>query len=165
MKYLKITIILLFASFACNEPQTKESWMDKNTTELSKDSSYDFSKVAEAIGGKRIVAIGESTHGLGGFYTLKSALVQYLHQEYGFEILAMEAGTGDVNLAWTNIDSLSGQELMENTVFGNFQCEEIAPLYEYIKTERKSDRPLIYTGFDSQMSSNYFFNRLQNVFV
>ncbi len=75
----------------------------------------------------------------------------------------MEAGTGDVNLAWTNIDSLSGQKLMRNTIFGNFQCEEMAPLYEYLKEESRSERPLIYTGFDSQMSSSYFFTHLQNI--
>jgi len=51
---------------------------------------------------------------------------------------------------------LSGQELLHHTLFRNFRCAEVNGLFEYIKNESKSDHPLIYTGFDNQMSSNYF---------
>jgi len=132
-------------------------------TLTGKDGQYDFSAIAEAIGARKIVALGESAHGIGDYYTFKSELIQYLHQHHGFEVIAFEAGFGDVNTAWSMIDSLSGQELLYQTLFGNFKCEEVSGLFDYIKTQSPSSNPLIYAGFDNQQSSSYFQNFIQPI--
>ncbi|MFK7806768.1 MAG: erythromycin esterase family protein [Saprospiraceae bacterium] len=159
MKLNGFIFILLFCTTACGQ----SDWLSKNTHELKPGNTYNFEALGKKIGNKKIIAIGESTHGLGEFYTLKSELVKYLHREHDYEILAFEAGLGDVNLAWMNIDSLSSQELMKQTIFQNFQCKEIEPLFEYLKSESNSDGPLIYAGFDTQRSSNYFVSQLKEV--
>jgi len=70
--------------------------------------------------------------------------------------LAFEAGLGDLNLAYSGLDTLSESQLLNQTLFGNFRCEEVEPLFDYIKTTHHSDRPLIYSGFDNQTSSSFF---------
>ncbi len=99
---------------------------------------------------KKVVLLGESSHGIGEFYSLKSRLVQFLHAECGFEVLALESGIGDVYLEYRKIDTISALALRNNTVFGNFRCAEINPLFEYIKATAAGPHPLRYCGFDSQ---------------
>ncbi|MDX2285621.1 MAG: erythromycin esterase family protein [Bacteroidia bacterium] len=110
----------------------------------------DLQPLKSLLKGKRVVLLGESSHGIGGYYTLKSRLVQYLHEELGFEVLAMESGLADVYFQYRRIDSLSPRQLRDRTVFGNFQCEEILPLFEHLHAARTRARPLHFTGFDSQ---------------
>ncbi len=132
-------------------------------TELWINNQYDFESIGRAIGDRRIIAIGESSHGIGDYYTFKSELVQYLHREHGYEVLAFEAGLGDLNLAWADIDSLNGQQLLHQTLFGNFRCEELNGLFDYIKESSNLNRPLIYSGIDNQISSDYFTEFIQPI--
>ena len=134
-----------------------------NTNELHASNELDFQIIKEWLRDKKIVAIGESTHGLGEFYTLKSELVQYLHKELGFEVLAMEGGFGDINLAWMDINHLDFLSLRNQTLFGNFRCQEIEPLFKYIKAQSNSKTPLFYAGFDSQISGNYYKQYLDSI--
>ena len=99
--------------------KTPQAWSEQNLVVLDEDGSYDFTVLGEIIGDKRVIALGESSHGIGDFYTLKSELIQYLHQEKGFEVLAMEGGLGDINLAYSNIDTMSTKQLQDNTLFSN----------------------------------------------
>ena len=132
-------------------------------SELSNGNTFDFTAIGEAVKDKKIVALGESSHGVGDFYAFKAELVKYLHKHHGFEVLAFEAGLGDLNLGYSGLDSLTADQLLYHTLFGNFQCEEIEPLFDYIKSVHKSDRPLNYTGFDNQPSSSFFQNTIQPV--
>ena len=124
---------------SCHSNVTPEKWLNDNTFELTHEDSYDFSKLKEAIGNHRIVAIGESSHGLGAYYRFKSNLVKYLHEEMDFEIIAMEGGFGDINLAYSNIDTLNPIQLRNATVFGNFQAAEANVLFEHIKESQNSN--------------------------
>ena len=166
MKVFSITILFtIIALTSCSQPKTPEEWMQKHSIELKQDSTYDFSKLKSIIGDKRIVAIGESSHGLGEFYRLKSELVIYLHEELGFEIIAMEGGLGDINLAYSNVDTMLADQLRDNTLFGNFRAKEANALFQYIKKTNHSIKPLVYAGYDTQSSSRYSKKLLQNIMI
>lgn len=154
-----ITSIVLFITIiltsCAQEFKTPEAWLKQNSFELEPNGNYDFTEIGKAIGDKRIVALGESSHGLGKYYELKAALVQYLYEEKGFEVIAMEGGLGDISLAYSNIDTLSAIQLRDNTLFGNFRAAEATPMFEFIKSASSSKKPLIYTGYDTQSSSSY----------
>ncbi|MBL7729383.1 MAG: erythromycin esterase family protein, partial [Dinghuibacter sp.] len=99
---------------------------------------------------KRVVLLGESSHGIGDYYALKSRLVKYLHSECDFEVVSLESGIADIHLAYRETDTISAEKLRNQTVYGNFQCREIMPLFNYIKQTAATAKPLLYTGFDSQ---------------
>lgn len=160
-----IIIVCCTYFISCSQPKTPEAWLQKNTSELKTATAYDFSAIKEAIGDKRIVALGESTHGSGTFYALKSELVKYLHEEMGFEVLAMESGLGDTNLSYAAIDSLTAKELRDNSVFGNFRANEANLLFEHIKTTSTSAKPLHYVGYDTQASSEYLYSKLSTILL
>lgn len=148
---------VVFTFLSCGQDlKNTEDWLNKNTVELKTENGYDFSAIGKAIGDKRVIALGESSHGLGEFYALKAALVKYLHEEKGFEVLAIEGGLGDVNLAYSNIDTLTQNQLRDATVFGNFRAKEADTLFKYILSSYHKNSPLLYTGFDTQLSSDYF---------
>ncbi|MEZ4986731.1 MAG: erythromycin esterase family protein [Saprospiraceae bacterium] len=123
----------------------------------SKESNdhFDFGLIGQWVKDKRIVALGESTHGIGEYYALKSAIVQYLHKELGFEILVFEGGFGDINLVWLHADELNHIAIRDKSLFSNFRCQEVVPLFEYIKSKHKGDNPLIFAGMDPQISGSF----------
>ena len=144
--YTKKVNMYSFRFFACltfsictlisfSQSKTELKWLKKNTAELKSSEGYNFSALKKAIGNRRIVALGESTHGSGTYYHLKSELVKYLHQEMGFEVLAMESGLGDTYLAYANVDTLSGKQLRDFSVCGNFRAKEATGLCEEIKSQ------------------------------
>lgn len=115
----------------------------------SKDFS-DLQHLKELVKDKKMVLLGESSHGIGEFYALKSRLVQFLYQECGFEVLAMEGGIGDLHFELNKIDSLTPIMLRNGTIYKNFQCQEILPLFELIKSSHSQKKPLHFIGIDSQ---------------
>ncbi len=166
MKPLRhIAVIAFTTCFLTSFSQSKRelNWLKKNTLELKNGEGYDFSALKKAIGNRRIVALGESTHGSGTYYHLKAGLVKFLHKEMGFEVLAMESGLGDTYLAYANIDTLSGKQLRDFSVFGNFRANEAMGLFDYIKTQHNSRAPLNYVGYDTQASSDFMFRQLKKI--
>ncbi|MEM6377338.1 MAG: erythromycin esterase family protein, partial [Bacteroidota bacterium] len=123
----------------------------------------DFEKIGAILKDKKIVAIGDSSHGIGAYYDLKSELVMYLHENHGFDVLMMEGGFGDINLAWADVDQLSADELRNHTVFSNFRAKEATPLFDYLKGQSNDKNVLDYAGFDTQMSSQYFKDKLEQI--
>jgi erythromycin esterase len=157
-------LLLLNLSTACAQKTTQElTWLKKNAIPLESVAGETFSDLAflkNKLQGVRLVQLGESSHGIAEFYQLKSRLVQYLHREMGFEVLVMEGGFGDINIAWLQRDEFSAKDLMYQTLFGNFRCEEMLPLFEYLKKQGPGPRPLVLAGSDCQASSSFFNNFL-----
>ncbi|MBC2846253.1 erythromycin esterase family protein [Winogradskyella flava] len=161
-RYIIILLIVLGSiKLACSQKQVSPpDWLNENTIELQPNGVYDFSKLKDVLKNRRIVALGESSHGLGKYYEMKSELVMYLHKELGYEVLAMEGGLGDINLAYADIDTISPKNLRDYTLFGNFKAQEVDTLFSYIKETHSSNKPLIYAGYDTQFSSNYFITKI-----
>jgi erythromycin esterase len=51
----------------------------------------DLAPLADFVGNRRIVLLGESGHGVAEFNHLKVRLVKYLHEELGFDVVAFES--------------------------------------------------------------------------
>lgn len=100
---------------------------------------------------KRIVFLGESSHGVREFNLAKTRLIQFLHQEMGYNVLAFESGLGNASLAYGKSGTQSAEQTMKDSIFGVWWAQETMPLFEYIKTTQKSEQPLVLTGFDMQL--------------
>lgn len=163
---LKVTLtsLLIFTLVGCGaQDKRNTSIFQSKKNELYASNEIDFERIRAWVKDKRIVALGESTHGLDAFYTMKSEIVQFLHEDLGYEVLAIEGGFADINLAWLDLDNLSARALRNKTLFGNFICQEIEPLFQHIKEKANSQSPLLYTGFDTQTSGSYYEDYLQAI--
>jgi erythromycin esterase len=158
---MKLNILLLsvfcFFILACQvKKKVGPINLKEDTNELKSSNEIDFDLIKEWVKGKKIVSIGESTHGIGEYFELKSEIVQYLHKELRYEVIAIEGSFADIHLAWDDIDNLDFLELRNSTLYGNFKCQEIEPLFKYLKENSKSEKPLLYAGYDPQIAGNYY---------
>ena len=163
--FLAFLLLSLFVlpEVACQRANQELVWLKKNTIPIARLQGNDYSDLAflkEKLKGVRLVQLGESAHGASEFYQLKTRLVEFLHEQMDFDVLVIEGGFGDINLAWLNQETLNAKDLMYNSVFGNFRCEEMLPLFEYAKANANSTDPLQLAGPDCQTSANFFNNFL-----
>lgn len=155
-KFLAFLIALAF--YSCKAQSSLNS-----TAEFTSDleNFYSINKLKQALEGVEIVALGENTHGLGEVFATKSALVQFLHQELGFNLVLFESGYGDAALAWERLDSLTAKEYTQ--VFSSnfyYHSDEILKLITYVKSQNGN---LVIQGFDCQPQQNYLIKRMQEI--
>ncbi|KOP80942.1 erythromycin esterase [Lysinibacillus sp. FJAT-14745] len=104
---------------------------------------------------KRIVFLGESSHGTAEFSLAKTRLIQFLHQEMGYNVLAFESGMGNAMNAQGQIDKQTAEQTMKNAIYPVWWSKETLPLFEYAKKTQKTDKPLKLAGFDIQQQNAF----------
>ncbi len=99
-KILLFSIVLVTFYSSCQN-NTTEQQIASHIIPFEKIDNSSFEEIANRIGNKDIVILGESGHGDGKTYEVKAELVQYLMKEKGFNTLAIE-GEGFIDLELKN---------------------------------------------------------------
>ena len=132
------------------------AWVRANARPIRSLGARDFSDLAffrPLLNGKRIVQLGESGHGVREFNLAKVRLIQYLHEELGYDLLAFESSLFACDRAGRRAATSSAEQLMRGCIFGVWHTEEVLALFEYVRETHRTARPLVLTGFDTQMST------------
>lgn len=141
--------ILLTCIYLFTFSQTIEeiSWIKSQSKEiLLEDNDYERFEFLESIlKNKRIVMLGENTHGSSEYPLLKNRLVQYLHKKLGYNVLTWESSFLDCYAVESRKAKLSPEEMANSCLHFAYKSKQVLPLLSYIKN---SD--LILTGMDSQ---------------
>ena len=112
-----------------------------------------YDAVGRVVGNADIVSLGESTHGTHEFFVAKRDLFQYLVEEHGFTVFAIEANqlsTERIN-AYVNGASDTVEKAMGG-LFGVWYKQEVKDLIEWMR-EYNAGKPaqrLEFVGFDMQ---------------
>lgn len=134
--------------------KTYERWTAARAVPVrSETCDTDFSDLAPfgaVVGSKRIVGLGESSHGVGDYSALKVRLIKYLHEKLGFNVIAFEYDMFDDYLVNGKLASLEPEEAMYRGIFGVWWSTEALPLFTYLREQAKSGHPLALAGFDVQ---------------
>ncbi|WP_234414442.1 erythromycin esterase family protein [Paenibacillus sp. CAA11] len=128
-------------------------------------SFADLNFLKTILADKRIVSLGEASHGASEYNSMKVRLVQYLHEELGYNVIAFESNLGDMAAAYAQIHNKSPEETMKKSVIRSWQVEENLALFEYIAKQRNTEHPLILTGFDAQGTSEPFIDFAEQWFA
>ncbi|NPD47539.1 erythromycin esterase family protein [Lentimicrobium sp. S6] len=95
---LSLFILLSSTSYSQkNKPKVDKIWTEnihQFTTPILSLKSQDYSDLdflEPLLKGKPYVFIGESSHEVNEYYLLRNRLVQYLYQELGYKVVAIEA--------------------------------------------------------------------------
>jgi erythromycin esterase len=108
------------------------------------------------INNKRIVLIGEFTHGSKEILEVRNDLIRFLHEKLGFDAIVFESGIGELAAADINRKQLNATQM--TPVFpGGRRTREDRELMEYAKKSNIS-----VAGFDVQRSGNSFVSILKN---
>lgn len=117
-------------------------------TDPADQSFSDLRPLKELWKDKRIVMLGEQSHGEGAVFKEKVRLIKFLHQEMGFEIIAFESGLYDNYRAYNNLDPNDSINQLTQSVLPIWSdTKEVRELLNYVK-RNKNKRPLQVTGFD-----------------
>ena len=158
MKTLITALILACSSCVFSQDLTLQTIRSINPT----NTDYsDLAGLKTAIGNAQMVLLGEPSHNYGNVFEAKTRVVQYLHQELGFEILAFESGFYDQKK--TNDDIAAGKDVkaaLASSIFSIWtQTNEFQPLMNYIEQHKKT---INLVGFDSRFSGEYVFETLHD---
>lgn len=126
-------------------------WIQDNTFSLPEPetcTNADFEPIRTYIAGKRIVWIGENSHGISQNNTLKAKLISFLYEEMNYKVIAFESGLSECYSANGLKKCWSAEEIMQQSIFSLWRTSELVPLFQLIK-----ERDLTLAGIDFQPSS------------
>ncbi len=118
----------------------------------------DLAPLGEIVGEARVVALGEGTHGTHEFFTLKHRIFEYLVDQKGFTLFAIEANQPEAELlnAYIQGGPGDGAALVAGMGFWTWNTREVLDLVEWMRTHNTrvraegTGRALTFAGVDMQ---------------
>jgi erythromycin esterase len=151
--------LILLQSPALAAEDRKVAWLKDEAVALRSitpgdDDFSDLAPLRSILADKRVVILGETSHGDGATFLAKTRLVQFLHRELGFDVLAFESGFYDCRQAWKRIQAGDDPEqAFRQSVFPIWtQNVQVQPLIAYFAAAARTPRPLELAGVDSQFT-------------
>lgn len=144
--------------FAGGVPEAWRLWVEENHLPLASldpasSRTDDFMALRPALAGKRIVQLGESSHGTAEFSAAKVRFIKFLHEEVGFDVIVFESSLFALHAKDKTVATEDPVQLMQNSIFGVWNTSQAAELFRYVKSTRSTARPLILAGMDTQVST------------
>ncbi|MEH7469758.1 erythromycin esterase family protein, partial [Priestia megaterium] len=127
-------------------------WLSKNSIQLREPDECmpeEFEFLRHIIKDKRIVWLGENGHNIREHNMMKSKIIEFLHKEMNFTVLAFESGLAECHSANELKKEFTDEDFLKNAVYSLWATKENLSLFQLMK---KSDLSLI--GIDSNPSSN-----------
>lgn len=144
-----------------SEDATWTKWLQKNAYPIEKlspsenDLYQDLRFLKKVLKDKQVVLLGESSHGAAEFNSSKVRLIQYLHEELDYDVVAFESGQGEAYASDLNVNQKTPLQTMQDSIFPVWHTKETLPLFEYIQKEKQSKDPLTLSGFDMQPTTPF----------
>ena len=136
------------------EPKANETWTAANAVPVRSETyDKDFSDLAPfgaATGNRRIVGLGESSHGVGDYSLMKTRLIKYLHEKKGFDVIVFEYDMFDDYVVNKTLATATPEQSMFSGIFGVWWSTEALGLFDYLQQQAKTKHPLILAGMDVQ---------------
>ena len=114
----------------------------------------DLDAVLDAVGDARVVLLGEAWHGDGGAIALRAEIVEALHEQLGFNVLAFESDFFGVQRGWARVREGEPVSAVRDDVYGFWtETAAAAPLWDYVAEQAARGDTLHIAGVDSQILS------------
>jgi erythromycin esterase len=155
------------------EAQEKEfaDWIRNNSISLKSVQAgsgfEDLNLLKPVLANKRVIGIGEATHGTKEFFQMKHRMLEFLVKEMGFTVFAIEASYS--RCKYINDYVLNGKgDLDTATViqgFTTWSTEEVREMIKWMRDYNRTDpvHKIQFVGFDLQVNdatafaiSNYY---------
>ncbi|MFV8364325.1 erythromycin esterase family protein [Flavobacterium sp. ZT3P35] len=133
------------------------------------NTANDYSFLENVIKSKKIVLLGEQSHGDGATFDEKVEIVKYLHEKMGYNTIVFESGFYDHYKAFKQYsENKSNISIFSEAVFGIWSdTKAFQNLMDYVNERAKQNDPIKILGFDSQEGSifkNHYMDDLIKLF-
>ncbi len=140
------TLLLMLFLFMANAQEIETIELLPPDSNEHKDLNF----LKDELYGKDVVMLGEYTHIYGNIFEMKARIIEYLHEELGFNTLAIESPMYDI---WKMNKNGFHPDDFNTAIWGVWgQNEEFQRLVNYIE---KNDLKVV--GFDSQVKNTSAF--------
>lgn len=127
-------------------------------TTKAENGFEDLDKLQEILKDKKIVSMGEATHGTKEFFQMKHRMFEFLVEKMGYRLFAIEADFG----AAKNVNDyiLNGvgnaNDAVKSMKFWTWSTEEVVDMVEWMRNYNKNPEhksKIQFYGFDMQCAS------------
>jgi erythromycin esterase len=146
--FMKIVFIALFLGTALYGNTQYQPPIDKCKTVIDYKKGRFLDSLMEIIGNKRIVALGEDTHGTAEFYTLRAAITQRLIKEKGFNVVILENPHEDMMVLQEGLPTEKLDTLMRRHLFSIYQTKQMKEFLQWFKKYSRKYPALRLAGCD-----------------
>jgi erythromycin esterase len=153
------SLLLMFAA-ACSQRGTAAiddaadpaAWIRASGHEVALEAEgyADLEFLRPLLEGKRVVQLGENAHGMREYNLVKARIVRFLHQELGYDVLALESPVYQCYDADLTAATAPAVRTLTDCAYGTWHTREVLPLFEYLRASHGGARPLALAGFDVQ---------------
>lgn len=169
----QLILIIPFLLLGCNgEPEVtiadseEVEWIKANayrptSVDPTNTNFEDLQFLKTVIGDRRLVMLGEQTHGDGTTFSAKVRLIKFLHEEMGFDIIAWESSFYECHKSWLGMKSgKNGIQVAKksiNTLWSD--TDEVHPLFDYMddapySLELMGVNPQFYGSYDVEIGDD-----------
>ncbi|HEY0157712.1 MAG TPA: erythromycin esterase family protein [Thermoanaerobaculia bacterium] len=142
-------------------PITPEEWLQTYaipfaTTE-ARSGLADLAPLRTLVGDARIVSLGEATHGSREMFTMKHRILEYLVEEMGFTVFAIEANLPEADRVDNYVLHGIGDPgaALTGMYFWTWDTDEVLDMIHWMREYnlRRGDKPPVrFRGFDAQFA-------------
>ncbi|WP_044642106.1 erythromycin esterase family protein [Risungbinella massiliensis] len=138
-----------------------KKWTKQHVAKLHSTTSsdtQDLKVLKKYLKDRRIVHLGEMTHGSTEINQSKVRIIRYLHEELDYDVLAFESGLSDTGTVERNLSKLDAKEAMKNSIYATWHTQDLIELFQYLQEQKQKGDPLHLIGFDINNMSNKFLD-------
>jgi len=148
---------MLFYLIAAAQSNPLQHYILENTKELNANAG-DFKGLTfldTLLINKRIVFLGESSHGTEEYSQVKLQIIEYLHKNNGFNVVLFESPMTPGSYFNLSKDSISADSLSRNCIQPIWHTATILRLFEFMKANK-----IYFGGFDPQFIPSPYSGRV-----
>ncbi len=134
-----------------------QTWALRSAIPISSLDSFDADSLEflrHTVAQKRLVLLGESSHGVEEYMKFKLHAIRFLHEEMGFNVIAFESSLLECWKANRSMTPTSSPGKIMKSIYSVWHSDATRELFEYVASTLDSDRPLQLAGFDIDQSNS-----------
>lgn len=172
---LFLSLNIIFINSANCQNITAIKWLNENTIKIktveAENGFEDLLPLKPILKDKRIVSLGEATHGTKEFFQMKHRMLEFLVKEMGFRYFTIEANLTEAYAVNDYVMYGKGdpQKALNGLYFWTWNTKEVLAMIKWMRkyNSDKSDKEKVrFYGFDMQtqpVAMSHFYQYLMQV--